>query len=139
MNIIEALNNINESVSIINIFIFLLSGMIDGINPCALSILIFFIMTLIRLNHNTTNILIFGLLFALGTFIAYSLAGYGIINILFKVKLINNLPKHIYSLAIIFAFVIAFLNFRDAVYAKRLDITNIKLQLPQKIKNSYIT
>lgn len=134
MNIIDMLNNINENVSFINIIIFLISGLIDGINPCVLSMLIFFIMTLIRLNHKTTNILVFGFLFALGTFIAYSLAGYGIINILFKINFIKNLPKYIYPLIVVFAFVMAFLNFKDAVYAKKLDIKNIKLQLPKKNK-----
>lgn len=126
--------SINSGGSIMRAAVFFLAGMVDGINPCALSMLLFFIMAMINTNREKTNILLLGVLFAAGTFIAYFLSGLGLISAIKQLYLIKYLPPILYGVAILFTFVFTILNFKDAYHAKRQNLKNIVLQLPQKNK-----
>lgn len=55
-------------------------GFLDGINPCAFSVLIFFIVFLFTLRKTTKHIILIGLLFIAMIFLAYMLIGLGIVH-----------------------------------------------------------
>jgi cytochrome c biogenesis protein CcdA len=56
------------------------SGLIDGINPCAFSLLIFFLSYLTTIKKNRLNIITTGLMYILGVFIGYLSIGLGLIH-----------------------------------------------------------
>ena len=118
----------------LNVIIIIVAGIIDGINPCALSMLLFFITFSLANDSENTNIILLGIMFAIGTFISYFLAGLGILKVIYFGKYITNFHIVIYSFTAIIAFLLTYLNIKDAISAKKYDIGNIKLQLPNKNK-----
>lgn len=123
-----------EISSVLSLSTVLLAGLIDGINPCALSMLLFFIMYLTINLNKKVNIFFIGIMFATGTFIAYFLSGIGIIKIINLVSIIKSIKITIYLLLTIFSFVLAYLNFLDFLEAKKYNISKIRLQLSDKNK-----
>lgn len=118
----------------LNLIIIFIAGIVDGINPCALSMLLFFITFAIANDSKNTNILLIGIMFAIGTFTAYFLSGIGLLKVIYLGKYITNFHRVIYSFTAILAFILAYLNIRDAVNAKKYNIKDIRLQLPSKNK-----
>lgn len=58
----------------------LVSGLIDGINPCALSLLIFFISFLFTLKKGRLRVLGMGLIYILGIYVGYLSIGLGLLR-----------------------------------------------------------
>ena len=58
----------------------LISGFLDGLNPCAFAVLIFFVAFLFTLRKATKDILLVGFVYILAIYIAYLLIGLGIIH-----------------------------------------------------------
>jgi cytochrome c biogenesis protein CcdA len=118
----------------VNFIIILIAGIVDGINPCALSMLLFFITFTAANDSKNTNILLIGTMFAIGTFTAYFLSGIGLLKVIRLGKYITNFHIVIYSFTAILALILAYLNIKDAINAKKYNIGDIKLQLPSKNK-----
>jgi hypothetical protein len=55
----------------------LLAGLIDGLNPCAFATIVFLVSYLSFLGKQNKEILTYGIIFTLGVFIAYIIAGVG--------------------------------------------------------------
>ena len=118
----------------VNFIIILIAGIVDGINPCALSMLLFFITFTAANDSKNTNILLIGTMFAIGTFTAYFLSGIGLLKVIRLGKYITNFHIVIYSFTAILALILAYLNIKDAINAKKYNIGDIKLQLQSKNK-----
>ncbi len=58
----------------------LIGGFLDGLNPCAFAVLIFFIAFLFTLRRATKDILLVGFVYILAIYVAYLLIGLGIIH-----------------------------------------------------------
>ncbi len=58
----------------------LVSGLIDGINPCAFSLLIFFLSFLFNLKRSRANVLAMGSTYILGIFLGYLALGLGLLR-----------------------------------------------------------
>ena len=58
----------------------LLTGLIDGINPCAMAILLFFITFLLSIRKNTTAIVKLGAVYILAVYSVYFLVGLGLLR-----------------------------------------------------------
>ncbi len=58
----------------------IISGFLDGLNPCAFTVLIFFVAFLFTLRKATKNILLVGFVYILAIYIAYLLIGLGLIH-----------------------------------------------------------
>lgn len=115
-----------DGLSIPNI---LLAGFIDGINPCAISLLLVFYSFLFTCNRK--HILLISSSFILGIFTANFLFGIGI-NLLYKYLSGNFiLLNSLYIMAIIICFIGIILNTIDIINHGKKDAKN---QLPDKIK-----
>lgn len=130
ISILYKLNNTGK-LSFLLVFI---AGIIDGVNPCALSMLLFFITFIISNSRKNKNILLIGINFALGTFISYFLAGIGMLRVVGLEKYISYFHKAIYLITILLAFFLSYINIKDALRAKRYEVEKIRLQLPDKNK-----
>lgn len=58
----------------------LISGFLDGLNPCAFAVLIFFVAFLFTLRRTTKDILLVGFVYIMAIYIAYLLIGLGIVH-----------------------------------------------------------
>ena len=57
------------------------SGFLDGIHPCGLAVLFFFIALLLSMNRSRNEMLLIGGAYIIGVFIAYFLIGVGILKV----------------------------------------------------------
>ncbi|MDD4363103.1 MAG: hypothetical protein PHD33_02705 [Atribacterota bacterium] len=112
-----------------------ISGLIDGINPCAFATIIFFISYLTLVNRKGKELLWVGVMFTLAVFSTYFLIGTGALKVVTTLSILPLVRKvFIYAMAIISA-VLAFLSLSDYLKFKKTGKTSeATLQLPSRIK-----
>jgi len=133
------LSIINASEGLLSVAV-VTAGLIDGINPCAISILIFFIFSVSKLENTRNLILPSGISFILGVFLAYLLIGMGLLKLLTS-HLLVSIYNWIFTSMGVLAFSICGISLLDFYYAKKKETRKIKLQLPlsfKKISHSLI-
>jgi hypothetical protein len=112
----------------------LVAGFIDGINPCAFATMIFLVSYLTLLGKKSREIFSYGIIFTLGVFIAYLLAGMGLMAGLRQLSGFPLITKGIYLVIAVFAFVLGIISLYDYVLFRRGKMTEWKLQLPMAFK-----
>lgn len=73
-------NSINTATPIATVFLVAITGFLDGIHPCAIAILIFFIAFLLTLHKSFKNILGLGLVYIIVIFLTYLAIGIGLFS-----------------------------------------------------------
>lgn len=112
------------------------AGLLDGVNPCAFATLIFFISYLIMRSKKKRDILLVGVAFGAGVFLAYFLAGLGLYKYVAQAKWFFAIARWFYLAIGLFALVIAALSFRDAYRVRRGKLEDMSLQLSQRQKRA---
>ncbi len=111
------------------------AGLIDGINPCAFTVIIFFISFLTLQGYSKRQVLGIGISFILAVFLTYILIGLGLFGFLFKLKAYWLLVKSLYIVGAVLCFILAGLAFYDFVkFLRTRQTQNLVLQLPAGIK-----
>ena len=98
-----------------------IAGLIDGINPCVFSTIVFLMGLLSTIGVRNNKMLFTGLAFCSGSFITYTLMGLGIFNSLYQLKgfeMVQFVLK--YAIACILIY-FAFIAFKDAWKLKKLS------------------
>lgn len=112
----------------------ILAGLIDGINPCAFTTLLFFISFIGAQKGSRKKIVAAGLIFASGIFISYLLIGFGVFT-LFRISFDLSLMRTILKLLITgVTAVFLFLSIRDFVLIRKGKPADMTLQLPRSLK-----
>ncbi|HZJ57701.1 MAG TPA: glutaredoxin, partial [Clostridia bacterium] len=109
-----------------NIVGVLLTGFINGLNPCSFSMLLFLLSILVAKN---VNILKIGFTFIVGKFVTYFLLGTLLFNIFVRLDIPHFQIMSKVIMAVILVF-IAILNLSDSFAARREDYERIRMQLP---------
>lgn len=105
-------------------------GFANGLTPCSLSMLLFFISLLIA---REANVIKMGLLYCAGKFVTYFLLGTMLFETLSRINVSYlNIIVKVIMLAAIFIFIC--LNAMDFISAKAENYDKIKLQLPVKLR-----
>jgi cytochrome c biogenesis protein CcdA/glutaredoxin len=112
------------------------AGLLDGVNPCAFATLIFFISYLIMRSKRKRDILVVGMSFGAGVFVAYFLAGLGLYKYVAQAPWFFAIAKWFYLVIGLFALVIAFLSLRDAIRVRHGRLEDMTLQLPSRQKDA---
>ncbi len=112
----------------------LIAGLIDGLNPCAFATIVFLVSYLSFLGKASKEILTYGIIFTLGVFIAYIIAGVGLMAGLRQLSGFPMITKGIYLIIGMFAFVLGIISFYDYLQFRRGHIEKMKLQLPMVLK-----
>ncbi|MBQ8032913.1 MAG: hypothetical protein IJ266_03025, partial [Elusimicrobiaceae bacterium] len=111
------------------------SGLVDGINPCAFAVIVFFISFLTVYKYNRREIILVGLSYCIAVFIAYLLLGLGVFKFLYAMRGFAYIIKAFYiitaALCLLF-FVLAVYDF--IVYSKTKKTDGMILQLPYALK-----
>lgn len=119
-----------------NIFVVAGAGLIDGVNPCAFTVLIFFISFLLLQGYRKRELLLVGSSFILALFLTYILIGIGVFSFLYQLSSFRTITK-IFNVSIgIFSLVLGFIALYDFFkYKKEGKTEDLVLQLPKKIKD----
>lgn len=132
----------NESVDLLSRFkafsplAIMSAGLIDGINPCAFTVIIFFISFLTLQGYRRREIFAIALAFITAVFITYVLIGIGLFNFIFQLKGYYNAVKVLYISGAALCFVLAGLAFYDYLKFKQTGRTEeLVLQLPKGFKD----
>jgi len=113
----------------------LVTGLIDGINPCAIATMIFLISFLATRKKKRGEIILIGMAYTGTVFFTYLAMGLGMKGILEHIKGYHMVSNIIRWGAFSLAVVVAILSFRDAIIFKKTKKTDeIALQLPKAVK-----
>ncbi len=111
------------------------AGLIDGINPCAFTVIVFFVSFLALQRYRRREIAAVGLSFIFAVFLTYILVGLGLFGFLYRVKGFWLVSK-ILNLGIGFlCFILGALALYDLfIFLKTKKTEGLTLQLPQAWK-----
>ena len=109
-------------------------GLVDGINPCAFTVIIFFLSYLAYVGRKKRELLVTGAMFTVGVFLTYLLIGFGLLEAVQALKFMPTLSACVYWATALFALVVGVLSFRDGILCLKGRIRDVSLQLPSKIK-----
>lgn len=111
------------------------AGLVDGINPCAFAVIVFFVSFLTVYKYTRKEILVVGSAYCVAVFVAYVLIGLGLFRFLYAMKGFYWVIKAFYvataALCLVF-FALAVYDF--VIYKKTGRSEKMLLQLPAGLK-----
>lgn len=110
------------------------AGLLDGINPCAFSTMLFFLSFIALHRRDRRSLAWVGLSFILAVFVAYFLIGLGLLGALRRFLSERRFSLYIDGFVSAIAAIMAALNVRDAVIAGRGRSSESLLQMPHVVK-----
>jgi cytochrome c biogenesis protein CcdA len=111
------------------------AGLIDGINPCAFTVLVFFLSFLTLMGYKYKELLAIGLAFILAVFLTYLAIGLGLFKGLYAIRQFYIFVKIIYYATAGICFILAYLNLYDFMeYRKTGRTDSLKVKLPQAVR-----
>lgn len=113
----------------ISLVALIIGALADGINPCAFTTLVFLISYLSFIGRRGKQLLLSGFLFSLGVFIAYFLAGIGLMEILNQLVALRFISRGMRWLVVVIAGFFGFLNLSDFLALKSGRPERLKLGL----------
>jgi len=132
---------IKPEVDLVEIFnkvplvVIIFSGLIDGINPCAFAVIVFFVSFLAVYGYQRREIIWVGSSYCLAVFITYFLIGLGLFQFLYAFSHIYIVIKSFYYLVALFCFILACLAVYDYCRYKKTGASKEQiLQLPAVLK-----
>ncbi len=126
--------SIMERFQSMGIWAVVLAALIDGVNPCAFATIIFFVSYLAISQQGKRGILLVGLSFAAGVFVAYLTAGLGAMQLLHWFTKIHAVGQILYTVMALGCLVLAALSFRDYWTARRGELHDMSLNLPKSLR-----
>jgi cytochrome c biogenesis protein CcdA len=110
------------------------AGLLDGVNPCAFAVLVFFLSYLAFTGRERRKLIVIGIVFIAAIFITYLLLGFGIFKFLEILKRFQIIISIIYIVTAAVALVLAFFNITDSIKARGGDTRRLALQLSDRMK-----
>ena len=112
----------------------MLNGLADGLNPCAVSILVFFMSLLAVARIRGPKLLLAGGAFCLARYITYLAVGFGLFQALRALSVLHGLRMGIDLAILALLLVLSFLSFRDAWgYRRSGNPDAVMLRLPRPV------
>jgi len=113
----------------------LAAGFTDGINPCAIGTLVFFMSLLSVSGVKGRRLLLVGIPFCIASFLTYTAIGFGLMRFLHSCEGFPAVRKAVEAGMVLLLAVFAFLSFLDAWrFSRTGNPKDITLQLPKGIK-----
>jgi len=112
-----------------------LAGLVDGLNPCAFATLIFFVSYLTISGRKNREVIIVGISFTLGVFIAYLVIGLGFYKVLDLLgNILNVVARWVYGLTALLCIALAVFSFMDVTKARKGELKDMSLNLPNGLR-----
>ena len=112
----------------------MLAGLLDGINPCAFSTMLFFLSFMALRHKNKISLLFVALAFILAVFATYFIIGLGLLSALRTFFSAQRFSVYVNILVSLVAVIFAGFTIRDGVLASRGKLEDSILQLPSSFK-----
>ncbi len=113
----------------------LLAGLVDGVNPCAFTVIVFFITFLAFQRYRRREIVVTGISFIFTIFLTYLLLGIGVFNFLYRLRLFYYVARIFYRSVAALCFILGALAIYDILRFRRTHKgEDMILRLPDKIK-----
>jgi len=113
----------------------ILGGLVDGINPCAMSTLVFLISVLSLSRARGPHLLRVGAVYCLATFVTYTAIGFGLLHALHALAYFRTAQRAVDVVLVGILLALAAYSFRDALrYRRSRNPKDMTLQLPDGIK-----
>lgn len=111
------------------------AGLIDGINPCSFSTIIFFMSLLAVFKVKGRSLMLLGVSFCLASFVTYLAIGFGLLHLIYMLEGFAKIKVGVETTVMIALGVLAYLSFRDAYnYRKTGKTGDVILQMPNTVK-----
>ena len=111
-------------------------GLIDGVNPCAITVIVFFMSFLAFQGYRRREIAVIGLVFILSVYLTYCLIGLGIFESLYRLQGFWLLSKTVNITIGIISIIFGIYALHDFIeYRRTGSADGLLLSLPQWIKN----
>lgn len=110
------------------------AGLLDGINPCAFATLVFFLSYLSFAGGGRRSMLVVGLLYAAGVYLAYFAFGLGLLHALMSLQGFPLVRSVLYGIIGVACGVFAGISVYDYRQLRRGNTAAVKLQLPTALK-----
>ena len=111
------------------------AGLIDGINPCAFAVIVFFISFLTVYKYTRREIIVVGVSYCVAVFLAYVLLGVGVFKFLYALRGFTQVIKVFYILTALLCLLFFALAVYDFVlFYKTKKSDGMLLQLPLALK-----
>jgi len=124
-----------ERFESIGIWVIVISGLIDGFNPCAFATIIFFISYLSLLKKTGKELLMVGTMFTFSLFVTYFFIGVGALQLATSLDFLPVLRQIFIYAAAVLVVVLGMISFNDYLKYKRTGKTGeSSLQLPPRLK-----
>lgn len=131
----EASKTHSENFSNITFAAIVMNGLIDGINPCAFAVIVFFVSFLAVYGYTKKEVIYIGTAYCLAVFTAYFLIGFGVFNFLYAMRGFQMAIHIFYWLTVVACFILFGFAIYDLVYYLRTKKTDaMLLQLPKSFK-----
>jgi cytochrome c biogenesis protein CcdA len=112
-----------------------LAGLLDGINPCAISTLVFFMSLLAVSKVRSQQLVLLGISFCLASFLTYLALGFGFLRVLHLFSGFKTIRSMVEWGLVAILFVLAALSFRDAIHFQQSGQSrDVTLQLSTGMK-----
>ncbi|NWF93099.1 MAG: hypothetical protein HXY46_09285 [Syntrophaceae bacterium] len=116
------------------VFAILLAGLVEGLNPCALATLIFFISYLTMVGRKRKEILMAGMGFSASSFLTHLLLGLGILGFIQHFSFFPLFSRIVYLITFIFSLSLGIFSLYDYVQISKGRPSRMKLQVPDFLK-----
>ena len=130
----KAEESIVERFKSFGVLAILLAGSIEGINPCALGTLVFFISYLTMVGSKQREILYVGLGFSGIGFITHLSLGLGILSFIKHLSFLPLFSQIVYLITFVFAVLLGIFSLYDYIQLKKGRPSKMKLQVPDFLK-----
>lgn len=130
----KAEESIIERFKSFGVLAILLAGLVEGMNPCALATLIFFISYLTMVGRKRKEIFMAGMGFSASSFVTHLLLGFGILNFIQYFSFFPLFSRIVYLITFIFSLFLGIFSLYDYIQLKKGRPSKMRLQVPDFLK-----
>ena len=130
----KAEETIVERFKSFGILAILLAGLVEGLNPCALATLVFFISYLTMIGGKRKEILMVGIGFSVSSFMTHLLLGVGILSFIQHFSFFPFFTRLVYGFTFAVSLLLGGLSFYDYIQLKKGRPAKMTLQVPDFLK-----
>lgn len=129
------LETLKQTFTSLSFWTLLSAGLLDGLNPCAFSTIIFFLSFLTYVGGKRKQLLVVGITFGIAVFVTYLLLGVGAFGILTQLKTFRLVSEIIYLITAVLLVILILFTLRDLwSWLNGAPPSEAILQLPDGIK-----
>ena len=130
----KAEESIVERFKSLGVLAILSAGLIEGMNPCAIATLIFFISYLTMVGRKRKEILMAGMGFSASSFVTHLLLGFGILSFIQYFSFFPLFSRIVYLITFIFSLFLGIFSLYDYIQLKKGRPSKMRLQVPDFLK-----